>query len=185
MILDATAGNRTMWHHKKSPHIIYSDREKGLKIKPTIFADNRKLPFKDETFTIIFFDPPHDIGADDSDILGMGKLRLKEAKATEKRLHTYYGLYHVKTIPQMIELIYRSQKEFWRVLQNGGLLWLKWNEIAMKLDRILAIFADWRILLKLPIQSQTHTLGTKQTYWVCLMKEKKEDKQVTLFQAFS
>jgi hypothetical protein len=180
MILDATAGNRTMWQTKKSENIIYADREKKLKVKPTIFADNRELPFRAETFTSIFFDPPHDIGADDSDLLTMGKMRLKEAKATERRLHTYYGLYYVKTVNDMIKLIYYVQKELFRVLQYGGLLWLKWNEIAIPLERILAIFNGWRILLKIPVSSETHTLGKKQTYWVCLTKEKKETVQTTL-----
>lgn len=180
MILDATAGNRTMWKHKKCEGIIYSDIEKNLKVKPTIFADNRQLPFRDETFSTIFFDPPHDIGVDDSDILTMGKFALKEARATEKRLHTYYGLYYIKTVDDMIKLLYYTQKEFMRILKYSGLLWLKWNDVAMQLNRVLAIFADWKILLIIPQTSTSHTMGTKQTYWVCMIKEKKETKQVTL-----
>lgn len=180
MILDATAGWRRMWHKKQVNTIIYSDIEKQLKPKPTIFADNRKLPFKGSSFSTIFFDPPHDIGRDDSDLLTMGKLRLKEAKATERRLHTYYGLQYVKTVNDMIKLIYYSQKEFYRVLEDGGLLWLKWCNVAMPLDRVLAIFSDWIILLKQPVTSEFHTMGKSQTYWVCLLKEKRESVQTTL-----
>ena len=62
MILDATAGNRAIWQHKNCDKIVYMDLEKKLERKPSIFADNRHCPFKDNIFHTIFFDPPYDYG---------------------------------------------------------------------------------------------------------------------------
>jgi len=180
MILDATAGNRTMWQTKKAEDIIYIDIEKQLKIKPTIFADNTNTPFLSEIFDTIFYDPPHIIGKDDSDLLGIGKLRLKELKATEHRLHTYYGLCYVQTVNDMIKMLYHAQKEFKRILKQDGLLWLKWNEVNMPLKRIIRIFTDWTVLMEINVTDPTHTMGKAQTYWICLTKKEKEIMQTTL-----
>jgi len=62
MILDATAGNRTMWKVKDAEGIIYIDMERRLMNKPTIFADNNTTPFLDKAFDTIFYDPPHKWG---------------------------------------------------------------------------------------------------------------------------
>jgi len=180
LILDATAGNRTMWKTKNAENIVYIDVEKRLAKKPTIFADNTNTPFLPETFDTIFYDPPHDIGRDDSDLLGMGKLRLKEAKRSEHRLHTYYGLHYIKTVNDMIKMLYHAQKELHRILKQDGLLWLKWNEVKMPLKRILRIFTDWTVLLEINLSDPTHTMGKKQTYWICLTKKKRDIVQTTL-----
>ena len=180
MILDATAANRTMWKTKNTENIIYIDLEKKLKQKPTIFADNTNTPFLSSSFDTIFYDPPHDIGKDDSDLLTMGKLQLKEAKATEHRLHTYYGLYYIKTVNDMIKHVYKAQKEFHRILKHDGLVWLKWCEVKMKLTRILRIWTDWNVLIIINCTDPTHTMGKQQTYWICLTKKKREIVQTTL-----
>lgn len=62
MILDATAGNRTIYTYRQSENIIFVDIEKQLWVKPTLYADSRQLPFKDKAFSTIIFDPPHDWG---------------------------------------------------------------------------------------------------------------------------
>ena len=62
MILDATAGNRTMWQTKQADGIIYIDMEKRLEVKPTIFCSNEQTPFRDNTFDNIFYDSPHTYG---------------------------------------------------------------------------------------------------------------------------
>jgi len=180
LILDATAGNRTMWKHKTSDSIIYIDLERKLKHKPTIFADNTNTPFLSSSFDTIFFDPPHDYGRDDSDILGMSRIQKKYAKKTEKRLHSYYGWKYVPTRVEMIKLLYNAQKEFHRILKNDGLLWLKWCELKFTIDRVLAIFHEWTELLRVPVTSTSHTMGQAQTYWICLTKEKREDTQTEL-----
>lgn len=180
MILDATAGNRTMWKCKSIEHIIYLDIERKLGTKPTIFADNTNTPFLPGQFDTIFYDPPHTYGRDDEDILNMSKLQIKYAKKAEKRLHTYYGWKYVQDRASMLKLLFGANKEFNRILKNNGLLWLKWCELQLSIDRMLAIFDNFTVMMKLPVTSQQHTMGKSQMYWVCLAKIKREGVQSTL-----
>jgi len=180
MILDATAGNRTMWECKNNPNVIYLDMEKRLEIKPTIFADHRQLPFKDEVFDTIFYDPPHYWG----NAVHYFSFPNRELRQTvfpdTSGIPTYYGWDKYKTKSGLIKSIYQAQKEFWRVLKKDGLLWLKWNELAIELRKILAIFNRWRVMMTLYIQDPTHTAGKHQTYWVCLCKDLRKAAQTTL-----
>ena len=66
-ILDACCGSRMFWFDKKEPHTTYMDRreeefeihKKKINVKPDIVADFRDMPFDDETFNLVVFDPPH------------------------------------------------------------------------------------------------------------------------------
>ena len=68
MILDMTCGARLMWHQKNHPDTVYCDIRSGTEtlsdgrevhINPDQIVDFRKLPFPDDTFTLVNFDPPH------------------------------------------------------------------------------------------------------------------------------
>ena len=180
MILDATAGNRTMWQTKKAEDIIYIDIEKQLKTKPTIFADNTNTPFLSEIFDTIFYDPPHRWGGEPFFHGQVGFLQKRQWARTKPFAWTYYGWDKYKTRLQLIKHIYHAQKEFKRILKQDGLLWLKWNECEISLNRILAIFSDWTEIMRLYISDPTHTASKHQTYWICLTKKKKEIMQTTL-----
>ncbi len=68
-ILDACCSNRMFWLNKKHPNTLYIDireEEKGLcperhefHIKPDMLADYRNLPFENNKFKLIIWDPPH------------------------------------------------------------------------------------------------------------------------------
>lgn len=67
-ILDACCGSRMFWFDKENEYTMYMDiREldtnlsdgRKLEIKPDIVADFRDMPFEDETFHLVVFDPPH------------------------------------------------------------------------------------------------------------------------------
>ena len=73
LILDVTCGSRGIWFQKDEPHTIYCDRRreewdgdfgsnkhhKHLSIDPDIMCDFTSLPFRDEQFQLVVFDPPH------------------------------------------------------------------------------------------------------------------------------
>ena len=71
-ILDACCGSRMFWFDKNEPHTTYMDRraeefeihKKTINVKPDIVADFRDMPFDDETFNLVVFDPPR--SADDT-----------------------------------------------------------------------------------------------------------------------
>lgn len=180
MILDAAAGNRTMWRTKHSEHIIYIDIEKRLERKPTIFADNTNTPFLNEAFSTIFYDPPHGWGK------GHYFYNIPDSETFKKKWRgygqypRYYGWDKCKTRGALIAHLYKAQTEFYRILQADGLLWLKWNEAKLPLSRILRVFDRWQELMRLYITSPTQTAGAHQTYWVCLQKKEGKEKQIRL-----
>jgi len=180
MILDATAGNRLMWLHKNSPNIVYLDIEKRLKVKPTIYADSRCLPFRPGAFHTIFFDPPH-MWREGAGIpcysIPYGR---KFAKLMGITGLSYYGSEKYKTRLDLIRYIYQSQVEFYRVLKADGLLWFKWNESRIPLNRIVTLFLDWRELMRIWVKSPSQTLGKHQTYWVCMEKSGAAGEQAIL-----
>jgi hypothetical protein len=180
MILDATAGNRTMWHTKNVEGIIYLDLERKLEVKPTIFADNSSSPFFDKVFDTIFYDPPHACGAEGWFHSLPDKAQFRFKYPNEKGIPRYYGGDKYKNQMQLIVHIHKAQQEFRRILKDDGLLWLKWNETRITIRRILRLFEYWHILMVLPVNNPKHTHGKQQTYWVCLTKEKREDVQTTL-----
>ena len=77
-ILDVTCGDRTIWFQKDEPHTIYCDKRREewegdfgnelrndgrkkhrhLVIDPDILCDFTSLPFKDNSFSLVVFDPP-------------------------------------------------------------------------------------------------------------------------------
>lgn len=76
-ILDMTCGARTMWFDKNEPHTIYCDKrketyynvwgsdkaERKLIVNPDVQCDFTELPFPDNSFSLVLFDPPHLIHA--------------------------------------------------------------------------------------------------------------------------
>lgn len=66
-ILDPCCGSRMFWFNKQNPDVEFCDNRelhtqlcdgRKLDIKPDTFADFTNLPFADETFYHIVFDPP-------------------------------------------------------------------------------------------------------------------------------
>jgi hypothetical protein len=178
MILDATAGNRSIYTYKKSENIIFIDIEKQLWVKPTLFADSRKLPFKDGTFHTIIFDPPHDWGDKPFDFKMAEWLKSRQWGRTYPYQFTYYGWDKYKNRSELIKYIYESQAEFARVSTEDALLFLKWNETKIPLNRILTVFTHWRVLIEIPVADPNHTWGTAQTYWIVM--EKRREKEGTI-----
>jgi len=185
MILDATAGNRTMWQIKQVDGIIYLDMERKLKNKPTIFADNTNTPFPAELFDTILYDPPHNWGGgDEPNPIYPSEIK-KWKQEHQPFAFTYYGWDKYKTRIGLIRHVYQAQKEFHRILKPDGLLWFKWNEMRIPLDRILACFDRWLELIRLRVDDPSHTAGAQQTFWVLFSKKIEETQQQQLTQFVS
>ena len=125
-ILDATAGSRMIWFDKHNPDALYMDNRqlttilcdgRALNINPDIIADFRNMPFDDESFYLVVFDPPHLLKAGDNSWL---------AKK--------YG----KLNDNWKEDINKGFDECMRVLKPNGTLIFKWNEEQVKLKDVLA-----------------------------------------------
>lgn len=183
-ILDATAGNRTMWKTKESQFILFADIEPDLEIKPDKIMDCTKTGFPDKYFNIVFFDPPHGWGKKP----GLSLLSIKNMRELEaypwprkdmtrrsKKARPYYGWDKFQTKIGLLGFIHKSQEEFYRILENDGVLWFKWSEAKITLGKIQVFFKKWRVMLQIPVcsPSRENWKGKKEkrTYWIMFMKK--------------
>jgi 23S rRNA G2069 N7-methylase RlmK/C1962 C5-methylase RlmI len=114
-----------MWFDKQHPDAIYMDNRelttilcdgRILNIKPDVVADFRDMPFPDNTFYLVVFDPPH---------LKMAGQNSWLAKKYGVLSDTWW------------EDISQGFKECMRVLKPNGTLIFKWNEEQIKLSEVL------------------------------------------------
>ena len=154
IILDATCGTRMLHFEKKNPDVLYADiRDEEIticdgsviKIKPDIQMDFRKMPFKDNTFKMVVFDPPHIQGLSPNCLMGQKFGSLLPTWRTDLKA---------------------GFDECMRVLEPQGVLIFKWNETQVTITEVLKIFQ------KQPLFG--HPTGKQgKTIWVCFMKPAK------------
>lgn len=80
-ILDVTCGSRTIWFNKAHPAALYCDKrdvdfinefgissksERTCKVHPDVQCDFTDLPFDDDSFSLVVFDPPHLLNANET-----------------------------------------------------------------------------------------------------------------------
>lgn len=125
-ILDACCGSKMFYFSKENENVIFMDNRqvseilcdgRKLEIKPDIIADFRKMPFSDNSFKVVIFDPPHLINA--------GK---------DSWLAKKYGKLSKDSWQDDIR---QGLDECMRVLDTYGILIFKWNEEQIKLREIL------------------------------------------------
>lgn len=123
-VLDACCGSKMFWFDREHKETVYMDNRtenttlcdgRKLIVKPDIVADFREIPFENETFYLVVFDPPHLVSAGDTSFL-----KLK------------YG----KLGPDWKEDIKQGLAECWRVLKQNGTLIFKWNEEQITLPKV-------------------------------------------------
>ena len=126
-ILDACCGSRMFWFDKENENVIFMDNReledtlcdgRKLELKPEIVADFKNIPFPDNSFYLVVFDPPH----------------LKQVGENSYMAKKYGKLN--KDWPIDLK---QGFKECMRVLKPNGTLIFKWNEQQIKLKQILDI----------------------------------------------
>lgn len=154
-ILDACCGSRMFWFDHDDPRAVFCDNRRlteplcdgrVLRIEPDVLCDFKALPFPDESFYLVVFDPPH---------LKMAGWKGWQAKK--------YGV-----LPQYWqEELRQGFRECFRVLKPYGTLVFKWSEIQIPLSEVLPLtevpplFGDRR--------------GGKGAQWVVFMKTDDEE----------
>lgn len=153
-ILDVTCGARSIWFDKHHPAAIYCDKRqeehhiqtphggtKNIVVSPDVVCDFTALPFADNQFALVVWDPPH------LTQLGNGLYR-----ALYGRLEGDW--------PQMLHDGFR---ECMRVLKPDGVLVFKWSEFDIPAAEV------WRAIGQKPLFG--HHSGKKaNTFWACFMK---------------
>ena len=151
-ILDPCCGAKMMWFDKQNQRALFGDVRseshtlcdgRALEIKPDLVMDFTALPFDDETFRLVVFDPPHLIYAGE-----------------KSWLRKKYGSLNA----QWRESLKKGVAECFRVLKPEGILIFKWNESQIKIKEVLAL-TDQKPLFG-------HPSGRKGlTHWYTFMKD--------------
>lgn len=153
-ILDVTCGSRTIWFDKKHPDAVYCDiREEEIEkvwqnserkcvVSPDVLCDFTSLPFADNSFALVVFDPPHLLNA-------------KETSWLVKK----YG----KLGDNWPRMLHDGFRECMRVLKPDGVLIFKWSEYD------LPAAAVWKAIGQKPLFGH-HSGKKSRTFWACFMK---------------
>ncbi|PRA13299.1 SAM-dependent methyltransferase [Arthrobacter sp. MYb211] len=151
-VLDPASGSRMFYFDPADSRVLFGDIRseehvlcdgRALSITPDVYMDFRELPFPDESFRVVVFDPPHLVKA--------GPKSWQAAK---------YGRLNVET---WREDLTAGFTECFRVLKPEGVLIFKWNETQIKVREILAL-TDQKPLIG-------HMSGkAMKTHWLTFMK---------------
>lgn len=149
-VLDVCCGSRMMWFDKADGRALFLDKRsevtrdpRGAEIvvQPDLLADFRSLPFEDNTFSLVVFDPPHTFNGKNS--------------AMAKK----YG----SLGPGWRDEITRGFSECFRVLKPNGTLIFKWNEHRVPVNTVLSMTTEKPLF--------GHRSGsTARTHWLVFMK---------------
>lgn len=155
-ILDVTCGSRSIWFNKHHPNAVYCDKRRefdhgtfgaresadSINVDPDIVCDFTALPFADNSFSLVVFDPPHLVNASEN------------AWLTKK-----YGNLD-DNWPQML---HDGFAECMRVLKPDGVLVFKWSECNIPAERV------WKAIGQKPLFGH-HSGKKSNTFWGCFMK---------------
>lgn len=151
IILDACCGSKMFWFDKANSNVLFGDIRKeehilcdgrALNIHPDIQIDFRDMPFEDNSFKLVVFDPPH--------LKTLGKSSWMAKK---------YGVLSYTWRDD----IKRGFDECMRVLEPFGILIFKWNESEIKAKTIIEISGLSPLF--------GHTTGRQsKTIWMAFMK---------------
>lgn len=158
-VLDHCCGRRMMWFDPSDQRCLFGDqrhetitvidrthREDGTRvvnIHPDALLDFRALPFADNSFPMVVFDPPHLVHA--------GK-------------NSWLAVKYGKLGNDWREDLRAGFAECFRVLRPEGALIFKWSEVQVATRDVLAL-TDARPLFG-------HTSGKRAgTHWICFMKD--------------
>ena len=134
-ILDPCSGSRMFYFDKEDPRVLFGDireldttlkdssvasGQRELHIHPDMVMDFRDLPFEDETFPLVIFDPPH-----------LRQVGQSSWLAQKYGSLPYFG---------WKEYLAQGLHECFRVLKPQGTLVFKWNEQQIKFGQLEDIF---------------------------------------------
>lgn len=154
-ILDVTCGSRTIWFNKNHPEALYCDKravsyeglwknsKRSCVVDPDVLCDFTCLPFDNDSFSLVVFDPPHLTGA-------------KETAWLVKK----YG----KLDDSWPQMLHDGFAECMRVLKPDGVLIFKWSEYDIPAEQV------WKALGERPLFGH-HSGKKSNTFWGCFMKE--------------
>jgi len=153
LILDPCCGGKMFWFDKNNPHVLFCDNRefegdlwrdmRPFEVKPEMIVDFRDLPFEDESFWHVVFDPPHLTYAGDTSWIG------KKYGKLPKEWQTY---------------LKAGFDECWRVLKPFGTLIFKWNTDQIPVGQIIKAIGYE------PLYGQKQVRKGHRTHWMAFVK---------------
>lgn len=157
-VLDPCCGGKMFWFDKEDSRAVFTDirrvpkheyyKHKYIEVAPDYEVDFRNLPFKDETFWHIVFDPPH--------IEGLSKKSWMCLK---------YGTLDAT----WRDMIRAGFNECWRVLKTNGTLIFKWSSVKIPVSEVLKVIPQKPLYGNRSVKSTTH--------WIAFIKDEESGEQ--------
>lgn len=163
LVLDACCGPRMFWFDSADPRALFIDKRQeshpmdlGTRstrgrapavIAPDVVADFTAMPFADESFYMVVFDPPH-----------IQRHRGGPTGTFTKK----YGL-----LPDgWPELLRKGFAECFRVLKPNGALIFKWADTNIPVSQVL---------MNTPAKPLFGSRRGRHTHWYTFMKDSQSD----------
>jgi SAM-dependent methyltransferase len=156
-VLDACCGSKMFWFDKADPRCLFVDKRsethtlpdvssaggsRELVISPDMQADFTALPFHDNTFALVVFDPPH---------------------FERNGARSWVGLKYGTLAGDWTEMLRAGFAECFRVLRPEGTLIFKWCADEIPVSRILALTPERPLF--------GHKSGKQsKTHWIAFLK---------------
>jgi hypothetical protein len=153
LILDPASSTRSFYFDKEDDRVLFGDirakethlltNNQTIHIEPDEVMDFREIPYPDESFQCVIFDPPH-------------RIKLKVESDFIKK----YGSLERESWQEDIS---KGFAECFRVLKVNGTLIFKWSEVSIPLREVLKITPYKPVL--------GHPSGKRMgTHWVLFIK---------------
>lgn len=168
-ILDVACGGKMFYFDKQDERVLFCDIRnvettlcdgRFFEVKPDIQSDFTSLPFENNRFSMVVFDPPHLLRN-----TGKSKFCDLYGSLNEKAVPTgYQQIKYGALYSDWRDMISKGFKECFRVLLPGGFLIFKWNETDIKVSEVLELTSERPVF--------GHKSGKQsKTHWLCFMKQ--------------
>jgi SAM-dependent methyltransferase len=151
VVLDPACGSRMFWFDREDDRAIYGDIRteshilcdgRALEIKPDLEMDFRDMPFPDNRFALVVFDPPHIENFGPNSWMAKKYGRLSAGWRDDLR---------------------QGFAECFRVLRPEGVLIFKWNDTRFPVSQVLALTPERPLF-------GNRCGKSNKTHWVTFMK---------------
>lgn len=131
-VVDVCCGGKSFYFDKNDSRVLFCDKrsenlelhfnngkiKRVINVNPDVVCDFTNLPFKNESFNLVIFDPPHMRHVGESSLM-----------------FRVYG----KLPKEYKPFLQKGFNECFRILKRGGTLVFKWAETNYKLNDILEL----------------------------------------------
>lgn len=150
-------GGRMFWFDKNNSDVVFMDNRKFsdtlcdgriFEVNPDIVGDFRNIPYPDNSFHLVVFDPPH-------------LIKVGEKSWIAKK----YGRLSPDTYKDDLK---QGFVECFRILNPNGVLVFKWNETDIKTNEIIK-------LSPIPPLFGHKSGKLNKTHWLTFMKGSEQE----------